>query len=78
MSGTRGAQPGTEYRPQWMKTPSLASSYQTGTRWAPTDSQVPSYTVIVFSHVRHPNATPGVQCKHGLQQSRHRGRPTRG
>src|SRR5271165_5870583 len=56
MSGTRGAQPGTEYRPQCRKTPNFASSYQTGTRWAPTDSHVASYTVVVFSHVRDPPA----------------------
>src|SRR5579871_4697752 len=50
MSGTLGAHPGTEYGPQCRKTPSLASSYQSGTAWVRTDSHVPSYMVVALSH----------------------------
>src|SRR5579862_3042252 len=52
MSGTRGAHPGTEYGPQWMKTPSLASSYQSGSRCVRTESHVPSYTTAAPSRHR--------------------------
>ncbi len=40
MFATCGAHPGTEYRPQWRKMPSLASSYHSGNWWVRTDSQV--------------------------------------
>src|SRR5262245_48914538 len=38
MSDPRGAHAGTEYRPQWMKMPSLASWYQSGTSCVASDS----------------------------------------
>ena len=43
MFATCGAQPGTEYKPQWRKTPSLASWYHSGTSWVRTESHVGSY-----------------------------------
>src|SRR6516162_9684323 len=50
ISGTWGAQPGTEYKPQCRKTPSFASSYQSGTVWVRTESHVASYMAATSTH----------------------------
>src|SRR4051794_31364280 len=47
MSASSGAQPGTEYRPQWMKMPNLASPNHPGTDRFSNDSLTPR---TLFTH----------------------------